>query len=33
MEGAYHKRITAGFALEGDALFFAAGPRVVRCAL
>jgi hypothetical protein len=33
VEGAYRERITAGFALEGNALFFAAGPRVVRCEL
>lgn len=31
LEGAYRERITAGFALDGDALYFAAGARVLRC--
>ncbi len=33
LEAAYKERITAGMALEGSSLYFAAGPRVVRCDL
>jgi hypothetical protein len=33
LEARYRERITAGFALDGQALVFAAGPRVVRCDL
>jgi hypothetical protein len=32
-EGSYKERITAGMALSGGAIYFAAGPRVVRCDL
>lgn len=33
MEATYPERITAGFALQGSAIYFAAGPHVVRCDL
>jgi hypothetical protein len=33
LEGAYRERITAGFALDGNTLYFATGARVVRCDL
>jgi hypothetical protein len=33
LEGAYRERVTAGFAIEGDTLHFAAGARIVRCEL
>jgi hypothetical protein len=33
LEVAYRERITAGFALAGNALYFAAGAQVVRCEL
>jgi hypothetical protein len=33
LEGVYSERITAGFALEGNSLYFAAGARVVQCDL
>lgn len=33
LEASYRQRITAGFALERNALYFAAGPRLVRCDL